>query len=133
MKYEESQKITALGVVIFSFLTLLICFALLGLVDALTALLVLKTALPESVLKIGSVLGSGIGMIISTAMLTAKGRVKGIIAAGIMAGAVVLIKILGNMLLDLGGYFTWNGFAGILFTVVFALIGGVLGSALKRR
>lgn len=133
MKYEESQKITALGVVIFSFLALIACFVLISLIDALAALLVLKTSLPESVLKIGSVLGSGIGIITSTAMLTAKGRIKGIIAAAIVAVSVILIKILGNILLSLGGYFTWNGFAGILFTVVFALIGGVLGSALKRR
>ncbi len=131
MKYEESQKITALGVVIFSFIALLGCLAVIAAVDGLTAILVLKTALPEGALKIGSVLGSGIGIILSTALLTAKGRMKGIVSAGIIAGCVLLLKILGNTLLNMGGYFTWNGFVGALFTVVFALIGGVLGAALK--
>lgn len=132
MKYEETKKITALGVVIFSFIALLICFALIAIVDALTALLVLKTALPESFLKIGSVLGNGIGMIVATALLTMKGRMKGIISAGIMSGGVLLIKILGNSLMNMGGYFTWNGFVGALFVIVFALLGAVLGSSLKR-
>ncbi len=132
MKYEELRKITAHGVVIFSFFALLLYVIIVAVVDGITALLVLKTALPESVLKIGGVLGSGIAMIVSTALLTALGRVKGILAAGIMSVTVIAVKICGNMLLELGGYFTWNGFAGILFTVVFALIGAVVGTASKR-
>ncbi len=132
MKYEELRKITAPGVVIFSFLALLLYLILVAIVDAVTALLVLKTAIPEAALKIGGVLGSGIGMITATATLTAVGRMKGIVASCIMAATVVIVKICGNMLLDMGGYFTWNGFAGIIFAIVFALIGGVLGSAAKR-
>lgn len=132
MKYEESKKITALGVVIFSFIAILLCLVVISMVGGLTALLVLKTSLPESVLKIGNVFGSGIGIILSTALLTSKGRMKGIVSAGIIAGGIILIKIIGNGLLNLGGYFTWNGFVGILFAIVFALIGGVLGAAMKR-
>ena len=133
MKYEMSQKITALGVVIFSFLSLLICFGIIALIDILAAFLVLKTPLPESVLKIGNVLGCGAGIITSTAMLTVKGRMKGILSAGIIAACIIMIKIIGNNLMELNGYFNWNGFAGIIFTVVFALIGGVLGASLKGR
>ena len=48
MKYEEPQKITALGVVIFSFISLLLGLALIALVDVLSAFLVLKTSLPEN-------------------------------------------------------------------------------------
>ncbi|PWM38603.1 MAG: hypothetical protein DBX52_06720 [Clostridiales bacterium] len=133
MKYEEPQKITALGVVIFSFISLLLGLALIALVDVLSAFLVLKTSLPESFLKVGSVLGCGIGLITATAFLTARGKVKGIVAAGILSACLIIIKILGNAALKLGGYFTWNGFIGILFVVVFCLIGGVLGSSLKKR
>ncbi len=133
MKYDEPQKITALGVVIFSFLSLLICFGIIALIDILAAFLVLKTPLPESVLKIGNVLGCGAGIITSTAMLTVKGRMKGILSAGIIAACIIMIKIIGNNLMELNGYFNWNGFAGIIFTVVFALIGGVLGASLKGR
>ncbi len=132
MKFEETKKITALGVVIFSFIALLICLVLMMSVYGLTALLVLKTALPETALKIGGVLGSGIGIIASTAFLTKKGRVKGIVSAGIMSGCILLFKILGNAALDMGGYFNWYGFIGSLFTIVFAFIGAVVGSALKR-
>lgn len=132
MKYEETQKITALGVVIFSFLSLMLCAGIILTVDAITALLVLKTALPEGILKVGSVLGNGLGVIASTTFLTTKGRVKGIVSAGIVSGVLVAIKIVGNTLMKLGGYFTPMGFAGIMIVIVFSLIGGVLGTAIKR-
>ncbi len=133
MKYEETQKITALGVVIFSFIALLLCLIIVAAVDSLTALLVLKTPLPEHILKVGSVLGSGFGLILSTALLTAKGRMKGIVASAIMAAFIVAIKIIGNTVMGMGGYFTWMGFAGILFTIVFSFVGGILGTVLKKR
>ncbi len=132
MKYEETQKITALGVVIFSFLSLLLCLIIIVAVDLMTAFLVLKTQLPEHILKVGSVLGSGFGLIISTTLLTAKGRVKGIVASAVMAAFVIAIKIIGNSIMNLGGYFTWMGFAGILFTIVFSFVGGVLGTVIKK-
>ncbi len=133
MKYEESKKITALGVVIFSFIALLLCFALLAAFDAITALIVLKTSAPESLLKVGNVLGSGVGLIVSTAFLTIKAKMKGILSAGIMGGAVIVIKILGNLALEMGGYFTWNGVIGIVFTLVFVLVGGALGGVMRKR
>ncbi len=133
MKKDDMKKITALGVVIFSFIGIGICFAAIVLVDAITALLVLKTSLPESALKIGSVVGSGIGLIASTAFVTLKGRMRGIVATAIMAGIIIAVKILGNGMMNLGGYFNFTGLIGILFAVIFALIGGVLGTALKRR
>ncbi len=133
MKKDDMKKITALGVVIFSFMGIGICFAVILFVDAIAAFLVLKTSLPESTLKIGSVVGSGIGLIASTAFVTLKGRIKGIIATAIMAGLMIVVKILGNSMMNLGGYFNFTGLVGILFVVIFALIGGVLGTALKRR
>lgn len=133
MKYEESKKITALGVVIFSFIALLLCFALLAAFDAITALIVLKTSAPESLLKVGNVLGSGVGLIVSTAFLTIKAKMKGILSAGIMGGAVIVIKILGNLALEMGGYFTWSGVIGIVFTLVFVLVGGALGGVMRKR
>ncbi|MBQ7936259.1 MAG: hypothetical protein IJ333_07955, partial [Clostridia bacterium] len=114
MKYEESQKITALGVVIFSFFAMLLALAIAAAFGGLSALLVLKTNLPESFLKVGSVLGSGLGLVVATAFLTAAGKVKGIIAAAIMAVAMILIKVLGNALMDMGGFFTPNGLVGIV-------------------
>lgn len=132
MKYEETQKITALGVVIFSFVALLLCFLIITVMDCLVAFLVLKTSLPEGFLKIGSVIGGGLGVIIATTLLTAKGRMKGIVAAGIMAACVILVKIIGNSLMGLGNYLSINGIIGIVFTMVFAFVGGVLGSVLKR-
>ncbi len=132
MKYEETKKITALGVVIFSFLSLLICLMIILAIDAVTAFLVLKTALPEGFLKIGSVLGNVLGVITSTAFLTAKGKVKGIVSAGIISALIVILKFIGNLMMNLGGYFTLPGFAGILIIIVFSLMGGVLGSTLKR-
>ncbi|MBQ8894163.1 MAG: hypothetical protein IJ043_07115 [Clostridia bacterium] len=133
MKYQESKKITALGVVIFSFVALLICFAIVLLVDMIFALIVLKTAIPEGFLKVGNVIGSGLGIIASTAMLTAKSGIKGIWASAIMALCIAAIKVLGNLTLALGGYLNVNGLIGMIFVCVFALIGGVLGSALKGR
>ncbi len=133
MKKDDMKKITALGVVIFSFIGIVICFAAIAVVDAITAMLVLKTSLPESVLKIGSVIGSGIGLIASTAFVTLKGRMKGIIATAIMAAVIIIVKIIGNGMMNLGGYLNFTGLIGILFAVIFALIGGVLGTALKCR
>ena len=132
MKYDETQKITALGVVIFSFLSLGICLLIVLAINVLTALLVLKTSLPEGALKVGSVLGSGIGVIASTAFMTAKGRVKGIVSAGIISTIIVLVKVIGNSIMNLGGFFTLAGFAGILIVIIFSLIGAVLGTTLKR-
>ena len=118
---------------IFSFIALLLCFALLAAFDAITALIVLKTSAPESLLKVGNVLGSGVGLIVSTAFLTIKAKMKGILSAGIMGGAVIVIKILGNLALEMGGYFTWSGVIGIVFTLVFVLVGGALGGVMRKR
>ncbi len=132
MKYDDTKKITALGVVIFSFVSLAVAFAIILGLDALTALLVLKTALPESFLQIGSVIGNGAGVIIGCAFLTKKGKIKGIYASLIMFFMMALVKIIGNALLGFGGYFTFEGVIGLLFTAVFALVGGVVGSAIKK-
>jgi hypothetical protein len=133
MKYEETKKITALGVVIFSFAAILLCMIIIVAIDCIAALLVLKTSMPEGFLKIASVIAGGCGVITATAFLTAKGRVKGIISAGIMAASLVLIKVLGSSLLNFGNYLTFSGVIGIAFTIVFAFVGGVVGSALKGR
>lgn len=131
MKYEETKKITALGVVIFSFAAILLCMIIIVAIDCLAALLVLKTSIPESFLKISSVIATGCGIVTATTILTAKGRLKGIVSAGIMAMSLVLIKVFGNALLNLGNYLTLSGVIGIACTIVFAFVGGVVGSALK--
>ncbi len=132
MKNIDSKKITALGVVIFSFIGIMMCLAIIMVLDMIVALLVAKTALPESFLRIGSVLASGIGLVVATAFVTIKGRVKGIVSAGTVAAGIILIKILGNSLLNMNGYLNLNGLVGILLVVVFSFVGGILGSMLKR-
>ncbi len=132
MNKESTKKITALGVVIFSFVSILIYMLIVLGIDSLTVLLVLKTKLSEDFLKIGSVMASGIGLITSTALLTVQTKLKGIYAAAMMFGMVFLIKIIGNGFMKFGGYFTLNGFIGILFLIVFALAGGILGSLFKK-
>lgn len=131
MNKESTKKITALGVVIFSFACILIYTMIVLGVDSLAVLLVLKTKLSEDLLKIVSVIASGIGLIVTTGLLTVQTKLKGIYAAIIMFGGVLLIKVIGNGLLNLGGYFTLSGFIGILFLIVFSLAGGILGSLLK--
>ncbi len=133
MKNDNSKKITALGVVIFSFLAIAIMIAVTAIFGALSAILVLKTELPESVLKIGNVLGAGLGAIASAAFLTAAGKVKGIVATAIIFFAEVMIKCLGNIWMGLGGYFTMNGLIGILFVLLFSFVGGVIGGMVKKR
>ncbi len=132
MNKESTKKITALGVVIFSFVSILIYTLIVFGMDSLTVLLVLKTKLSEDFLKIGSVIASGIGLITSTAFLTVQTKLKGIYASATMFGTVFLIKIIGNGLMKFGGYFTLSGFIGILFLIVFALVGGILGSLFKK-
>ena len=132
MKYEEPLKITALSVVIFSFISLLLGTAIYLMIDAIAALLVLNTNLEESSLKIGSVLASGVAILISSIFLTLKTKIKGIYAATIISSIVILIKIIGNASMDLGGYFSLNGLIGILFTILFSIIGGVIGANLKQ-
>lgn len=132
MKYEDPQKITALGVVVFSFISLAMGLVLILLVNLLADLLVLKTNLPESFLTVGNVVGCGVGLITATAFLAARGRVKGIVASGILAGCFILLKVLGNMVMHLGGYGNLRGLAGIMFVIVFCLVGGVVGSMLKK-
>ncbi len=132
MNKDSTKKITALGVVIFSFISILIYTLIVFGIDSLTVLLVLKTKLSEDFLKIGSVIASGVGLITSTAFLTVQTKLKGIYAAAIMFGTVFIIKIIGNGLMKFGGYFTLNGFIGILFLIVFALAGGILGSLFKK-
>lgn len=133
MKYEDSQKITALGVVIFSFFAMLLALAIAAAFGGLSALLVLKTNLPESFLKVGSVLGSGLGLVVATAFLTAAGKVKGIVATGIMTVMMILIKVLGNILMNMGGFFALNGLIGMVFVVIFTFVGGIIGTAIKNR
>ena len=132
MKYEDSQKITAQSVVIFSFLALLLAAAIIIAIDMITVALVLKTNLSESILKIASVMGSGIGIIVSTAFFTSKTKIKGIYSTIILSLIFIAIKIIGNMILQLGGYLSLNGLSGIIFTVIFALFGGVIGGSLRR-
>lgn len=132
MKYEEPLKITALSVVIFSFISLLLGTAIYLMIDAIAALLVLNTNLEESSLKIGSVLASGVAILISSIFLTLKTKIKGIYAATIISSIVILIKIIGNASMDLGGYFSLNGLIGILFTILFSIIGGMIGANLKQ-
>ncbi|MBQ4052255.1 MAG: hypothetical protein IJD09_01215 [Clostridia bacterium] len=133
MKKNDAKKITTLGVVIFSFLAVLITVALVALFGAISALLVLKTDLPESVMRIGCVMGSGIGVVLGTAIMTAIGRVRGIISSGIVFSLLVLLKTVGKPLLGLGGFFTLNGFLGIVFLAVFALAGGVVGGIARKQ
>lgn len=132
MNKESTKKITALGVVIFSFVSILIYALIVFCIDSLAVLLVLKTQLSENFLKIGSVVASGVGLITSTGLMTVQTKLKGIYAAAIMFGMVFIIKIIGNASLNFGGYFTLNGFIGILFLIVFALAGGTLGSLFKK-
>ena len=132
MNKETTKKITALGVVIFSFFSIIMYSLIVVAMDGVTVLLVLKTGLSEHFLKIGSVIASGMGLIVSTLFLTIKTRLKGIYTAGIMFVFVLIIKMVGNGILNLGGYFSINGFIGILFLIVFVLAGGILGSLLKK-
>lgn len=132
MNKESTKKITALGVVIFSFICILVYITIVLSIDCLAVLLVLKTNLSEDFLKIGSVIASGIALIVSTGLLTVQTKLKGIYASTIMFGAVFMIKVIGNGILKFGGYFTFNGFIGIIFLIVFALAGGILGSLLKN-
>ena len=132
MNKESAKKITALGVVIFSFACILSYILIVFGMDSLAVLLVLKTKLPEDVLKVVGVVASGVGLIVSACLLTVQTRMKGIYAAAIMFGAAFIIKIIGNGLLNLGGYFTMSGLIGILFMIVFSVAGGILGSFLKK-
>lgn len=132
MNKESTKKITALGVVIFSFICILVYVTIVLSIDSLAVLLVLKTNLSEDFLKIGSVIASGIALIVSTVLLTVQTKLKGIYASAMMFGAVFMIKVIGNGIMKFGGYFTLNGFIGIIFLIVFALAGGILGSLLKN-
>ncbi len=132
MKKEDHKKITALGVVIFSFIAVLICVGVVIAVDIITALLVLKTPISESILMLGSVVGSSLGTVFSSLFLTVKGKVKGIVAAAIIAASVIAVKAVGNAVMGMGGYFSWTGLIGILFVIVFALVGGAVGASLKK-
>lgn len=132
MKKEDAKKITTLGVVIFSFTAIALCFVIVLVIDMITALLVAKTAMPESVLLVGSVIGNGLGTVIATVFLTLMSRLKGIVSAAIVGVAVIMVKVIGNLVLGMGGYLTWQGAIGILFVAVFSLVGGAVGAALKK-
>lgn len=132
MKKEDAKKITTLGVVIFSFAAIALCFVIVLVIDMITALLVAKTAMPESVLLVGSVIGNGLGTVIATVFLTLMSRLKGIFSAAIVGVAVIMVKVIGNLVLGMGGYLTWQGAIGILFVAVFSLVGGAVGAALKK-
>ena len=93
-----------------------------ALIYAITAYIVLKTSIPESFLKVGGIIGGGMGLVVSTALLTAFARIKGILSAAIMSSLIIAIKIIGNMLLGFGGYLSLNGLIGILFVIVFLKI-----------
>lgn len=129
---NDQQKITALSVVIFSFISIALGACLLLLIDAISILLVLKTSLSENVLLIGSVVGSGFGIIAASAFLTLKAKIKGIFASIIIAGSVILIKVAGKIIFNLNGYVSLNTIVGIIFVVIFALIGSIIGARLKR-
>ena len=101
-------------------------------IDSIAVLLVLKTNLSEDFLKIASVIASGIGLIVSTGLLTVQTKLKGIYASAIMFTTVFMMKVIGNGMMKFGGYFTFNGLIGIIFLIVFALVGGIIGSMLKN-
>lgn len=132
MNRETTKKITALGVVIFSFACFLMYSLIILAIDSLAILLVLNTNLSESILKIVGVISAGIALITATGVLTAWSKLKGIYAAGIMFGLVFMTKLIGNAIIGLGGYFTIGGLLGTIFLIIFALVGGVLGSLLKK-
>lgn len=132
MKKEDAKKITTLGVVIFSFAAIALCFVTVLIVDMITALLVLKTSVPESALLIGSVIGNGLGIVLATIFLTLTSRLKGIVSAALIGTSVVAVKVVGNIILGMGGYLSWRGMIGVLFIAVFSLTGGAVGAALKK-
>ena len=132
MNKESTKKITALGVVIFSFVCILVYITMVLCIDSIAVLLVLKTNLSEDFLKIASVIASGIGLIVSTGLLTVQTKLKGIYASAIMFATVFMMKVIGNGMMKFGGYFTINGLIGIIFLIVFALVGGIIGSMLKN-
>lgn len=132
MKNNEIKKITALGVVIFSFVGIVMSLVIIALLDMIAALLVAKTAMPEGFLKVAGVVASGVGLVVSTALITVKGEMKGIVSAGIVSAGIILIKVIGNALLDMAGYFNLNGLIGMVLVMVFSLVGGILGSMAKR-
>ena len=133
MKYEEPQKITALGVVIFSFIAIISAILIAAAFGMLSSFLVLKTNLSENFLKAGSVIGGSLGFVFASAFLTKAGKIKGIISAIIIAVSMILIKIAGNAVMNLGGYFSLNGMIGMLFILIFSFVGSVLGTAIKKR
>ena len=132
MKKDNSKKITTLGVVIFSFISIGICFLAMLIVGLISIVLVLKTSLPEETLMIGSVIGSGIGTVSASYFLAIKGRIKGIYSALIITAALIFLKFIGRMLPGIDGTIGWSNIVGILFVIVFSLVGGAIGSLRKR-
>ncbi len=133
MKNESSGKITTLSVVIFSFVAVILYFLVWCLLSTITDFMVLKTNLPESILKIGSVIAGGAAMIFSASFLVLKSSIKGIYGALMMFSIITLIKVMGNAFMGLNGYFNLNGSIGMLFTLIFAMIGGTLGGMIKKK
>ena len=132
MKNTDTKKITTLGVVIFSFISIAMCMMIVMVLDTIIALLVAKTPVPEGFLKIGNVISTGASLIISAMFLTVKGRMKGIVSAGVLSAGIIVIKVIGNSLMGMGGYLNLNGLVGTILVIVFSLVGGILGSMLKR-
>lgn len=133
MKQENLRETTALGVVVFSLLSIALFVVITGLIYLIAALFVLKTEVPESFLKIASVIGAGIGIIASTSFLGAKAKLKGIVASGIVTGAIVIIKLVGCEMVGQGrGLGLWN-LVGVLFVGMFSLVGGMVSSVFKNK
>ena len=132
MKNMESKKITALGVVIFSFISILAGLLIVVLLGTITSVLIVKTNVPEGFMKIGNVIGSCLGVLVSSWLLTRLAQLRGIISALILSGAFIIIKSIGNEVMHLGGYFSLSGLVSIVFIILFACAGSILGSMGKR-
>lgn len=132
MKKNNSKKITTQGVVIFSFIGLVLYALIVMAFGCLGTFILLKSNLFESLLKVMAVISSGVGLLVSTAFITVVGKMKGIVAAAIMGGGVFIIKLIGNLALSMGGYWNLNGLIGMFFIAAFALAGGLIGTAIKR-
>lgn len=132
MKMDDSKKTTALGVVVFSMLMILVYIAVSFAVGIIISLAVYKGDYSENMMRVGSVIMSSIAMLAASFFMRYVTNIKGIYSAVLTILLVLLLKIVGKCAIDSNTLFGIGTMIGVVSTVVFGFVGTMLSDFIKR-
>ena len=132
-RINDTFKTTTLNVVVFSVVSVLMWVIVGVLLNALVALVVWKTAMPMSFLKIGNIIAGGVSVVVSSVFLSKRCALKGVYLLIIHVVLITLTKMVVCGFLGDLCVVSLRALVGFLALFVFSALGSMIGVTMRGR